>query len=800
MTRKNGFFIFLSMAALLLTACNPLKKAGKDDYLLTKNKVIQEGKYKAKDEIDNYILTKPNKKLLGVWRLRLQIHNLVNEDKMHARRAHLDSVREVKNARRVAEGKKPRTRQRTTLAERFYQFGEPPALYKENETQLSVANLKQFLFNKGYFNGEVRDSVVLKEKRRRAKVYYIVDRQQPFMLKDININVDNYNLKALTKNYTKYTLLKTGERFDMDKLEEERTRLTRYFRRKSYYFFNKEYIEFVADTGAGDHQVNITMTIVDPDFNVKVGDSLVHMTEHHQAKLRNIYVDADYNATSLQPFTDSIEYGGYYFPYREKMKIKPQIVAKQIILEPDRYFSTDDNDLTYRNLSSLRSFRNISIEYVYVGTQDGIDLLDCKLNLSLAQKQSFGIDFQGTTTGTYPGVETNFSYRNRNAFMGAEIFEFKVYGRAESQRIADEDQFSVQSLFNTLEIGNEISIRVPKFLLPFRSLRYSKRNSPFTNIRINNAYQTRPDYDRFISTFSFGYEWQETPQKFHRFNPLEFSIIRVQKSDAFEAIIDASNDLFLRNSFSDHILFHNVYSYTYSNWVDNKKGRYFSFRGNAQVGGNLLYLVGLTTNLQKNQSGQYTILNTPFAQFVRVEPDFRGYFVFDQTNTIAMRGLLGIGVPYLNSRSMPFEKSFFAGGATDMRGWRARRLGPGSFNQGTDFVFDQFADLKLLLQFEYRLTLIKQIELGFFADAGNIWALNPDPQRPGANFDAKRFYKEIALGAGVGVRINLGFFIFRVDPGIPLYDPTVEPKTNGWVVKYMKWKSVVWNFAINYPF
>eukprot|EP01034_Spumella_vulgaris_P014880 gene14880-19012_t len=193
------------------------------------------------------------------------------------------------------------------------------------------------------------------------------------MLKNININVVDPDLKSLTKNYTKYTLLKTGERFDMDNLEEERTRLTRYLRRKGYYFFNKEYIEFVADTGAGDHQVNVTMTIVDPDFNVKVGDSLVHMTKHRMAKLRNIYVDADYNPGSLQPFSDSIEYGGFYFPYREKMRIKPQIVAKQIILESDHYFSTDDNDLTYRNLSSLRSFRNISIEYIYVTTEDGID-------------------------------------------------------------------------------------------------------------------------------------------------------------------------------------------------------------------------------------------------------------------------------------------------------------------------------------------------------------------------------------------------------------------------------------------
>jgi outer membrane protein assembly factor BamA len=421
--------------------------------------------------------------------------------------------------------------------------------------------------------------------------------------------------------------------------------------------------------------------------------------------------------------------------------------------------------------------------------------------LSPAQKQSVGVDFQGTTTGAYPGLESNFSYRNRNAFQGSEIFEFKVYGRAESQRVGGADvPFSVQSLFNTLEVGNEISIRTPKFLVPFRVFRYSKRNTPFTTIRVNNAYQTRPDYSRFISTFSFGYEWQETEQKFHRFIPLEFSAIRVQKTAAFQEIINASNDLFLRNSFSDQILFHNLYSYNYSNYTAGKKGNYLAFRGNIQLGGNLLFLAGLAGAFPRDQSERFTILNTPFAQFVRLEPDLRSYFVFSEKHSLALRGLLGVGVPYLNSKSLPFEKSFSAGGATDIRGWRARRLGPGSFNQGTGFAFDQFADLKLLLQAEYRFTVIKQIELALFADAGNIWAMNSDANRPLAHFDIRRFYKEIALGAGLGLRLNLGFFIFRVDPGIPIYDPTVGPGENLWVLPYLKWKSVVWNFAINYPF
>lgn len=796
----NHFRIVLFFAGVLFTvsACSPLRRAGKEDYLLTKNKVVQEGVHKDKDDIKNYILTKPNKKLLGIWALRLQIYNLIDQDKMNARREYLDSTREAKNAKRLADGKKPNLKPRSTLRERFFKFGEPPALYSESETKSSLENMELYLFNKGYFNGEVRDSVVLK-KNRRSTVYYIVNRKRPYLVNNIQTEVTNEGLRGKVNEWAAQSLIKSGEKFDLEKLDEERNQLTRFLRKKGYYFFNKEFIEFEADTGTGDHQVNIKMRVLEPDFNIKLGDSLILIDKHRPSEIRRIIVDADYNPADIRAFTDTVFYGKYIFPYREKMQVDPQIIARQIILEPGFYFNTDDNDFTYRNLSNLRSFRNISIEFVYVGSEKGKDFLDCRILLSPAKKQSFGIDFQGTTTGAYPGLETNFFYRNRNAFYGAENFDFKLYVRAESQRVGNDPVFNVGSLFNTLEFGNEIGIRVPKFLVPFKILKQSKRNTPFTTMRVNNAYQTRPDYSRFISTFSYGYEWQETAQKFHRYVPLEFSIIRVQKSNEFESIINSSNDLFLRNSFSDHILFHNVYSYAYSNFVPNRPGRYVSFRGNAQIGGNLLYLIALAGKFQK-QSDRYTILNTPFAQFVRVEPDVRGYFIFNNTNSIALRGALGIGIPYLNSRSLPFEKSFSAGGANDIRGWRARRLGPGSFNQGSGFVFDQFADLKLLLQAEYRITLIKQIELGIFADAGNIWSLNKDPNKPGAEFSVKRFYREIALGAGVGIRINLGFFIFRVDPGIPLYDPTVVPVENKWVVKYLKWNSVVWNFAINYPF
>jgi len=232
----------------------------------------------------------------------------------------------------------------------------------------------------------------------------------------------------------------------------------------------------------------------------------------------------------------------------------------------------------------------------------------------------------------------------------------------------------------------------------------------------------------------------------------------------------------------------------------NKVGNFQSIRTNMQFGGNILYLGSLVAQAPKDELGRYNIADVPYAQYARGEVDFRNYYSWNKSNTLAVRALMGLGLPYGNSFVMPFEKSFSAGGANDIRGWIARRIGPGAYNPANGIrSVDQFADVKLLFSLEYRLKVIKQIEIALFADAGNVWLLRNDNDRPQGNFDFKRFYKELALSTGFGVRLNLGYFVFRLDPSVPLYDPT-QNSGEKWVVNKLTLKRVIWNLAIGFPF
>jgi hypothetical protein len=450
-------------------------------------------------------------------------------------------------------------------------------------------------------------------------------------------------------------------------------------------------------------------------------------------------------------------------------------------------------------LSSLRNFRFVNIEYDYAGREDGYDLLDCKIQLTPAHHQSLGVDAQGTTTGSFPGIEGSFNYTNRNAFYGAEIFEFKVFAKAESQ-VVDQSLSAGRSFFNTLEFGGDLSIKTPVFLLPFRFAKFSKRNRPQSAVRLGLSFQDRPDYQRLLTYVNFGYEWNETTQKRHIFNPMELSLIRVFKSQTFEDFLAQTNDKFTQNIFSTHIIVNNSHTYSYSNYLMNKVGNFQSIRTNIQFGGNILYLGSLVTQAPKDQLGRYNIADVPYAQYARGEVDFRNYYSWNKSNTLAVRALMGLGLPYGNSFVMPFEKSFSAGGANDIRGWIARRIGPGAYNPTNGIrSVDQFADVKLLFSLEYRLKVIKQIEIALFADAGNVWLLRNDNDRPQGNFDFKRFYKEFALSTGFGIRLNLGYFVFRLDPSVPLYDPT-QNSGEKWVVNKLTLKRVIWNLAIGFPF
>lgn len=774
--------------------CSPLRKAGPSDYLVTKVKVLQKPRSEIDDNLIDYSYVRTNKKTLGLIRLPLQIYLSVNKEKTEKRRHYLDSIRLVKNKQRIAAGKKGQIKSRRTLGEVLFSIGEPPALLDSEAVKKSAFNIQKALINEGFFDARVRDSIVLK-KKRRAHVYFIVQEGEPYRIRQYSFSAPNKYMQEEIQKSMSASAIVPGKPFDLRRLNEERDRITKLLRQKSFFFFSKDYISFEADTGVGNHLVDLKMIIKNPSYYLKTETDSFPVRRHHSCLIRHIYVDPDYNILKAEEKKKNQEtVKGYIFVYDDYLKIKPTIIAKNIILESGNTFNADDHDKTYNYLSNLRIFKFINITYKYVGRENGYELLDCYIQLTPAEHQSLNINTQFTTTGSFPGLEATASYTNRNAFYGAEIFNFNVLGRGESQLVSAEVP-NTRILFNTLEFGGNLQIQSPKFLVPFNIGRYSKRNQPKTTLRLGLTYQSRPDYQRFLSSASFGYEWNETPRKRHTIIPADVNIVNVNLAPSFRSYLESLKDKFLLNSFTSHIISGFTYIFGY-NEPKPSYGYTKSLRLDVQFGGNSLWLLSRILKAPADEQGRRTLANIPFAQYLRLEPDFRQYFIFRNQQVLALRLNLGLGLPYANSRVLPFEKSFFAGGATDLRGFLARRVGPGAF---PGKAYDQFGDIKLLITLEQRIPLIRQVELALFADAGNIWLLRPDAARPGGHIQPAHFLRQMALSAGIGLRLNLGFFIFRLDPSVPIYDPSAY-YGDVWIVKLLKLKSVIGNFAIGYPF
>ncbi|MCS6981687.1 MAG: BamA/TamA family outer membrane protein [Flavobacteriales bacterium] len=774
--------------------CSPLRKSSSSDYLVTKVKVVQKPRSEIDDNLIDYSYVKTNKKTLGLIRLPLQIYLSVNQEKTEKRRQYLDSLRLARNKQRIAAGKKGQIKSRRTLGEVLLSIGEPPALLDSQAVKKSAFNIQKALINEGFFDAHVRDSIVLK-KNRRAQVYFIVQEGEPYRIRQYSFSAPNKYMQEEIQKSMSAAAIVPGKPFDLRRLNEERDRITKLLRQKSFFFFSKDYISFEADTGVGNHLVDLKMIIKNPSYYLKTETDSFLVRRHHSCLIRHIYVDTDYNilkGDEKKKNQDTVK--GYIFVYNDYLKIKPTIIAKNIILESGNTFNADDHDKTYNYLSNLRIFKFINITYKYVGRENGYELLDCYIQLTPAEHQSLNVNTQFTTTGSFPGLEATASYTNRNAFYGAEIFSFNVLGRGESQLVSAEVP-NTRIIFNTLEFGGNLQIQSPKFLVPFNIGRYSKRNQPKTTQRLALTYQSRPDYQRFLSSASFGYEWNETPRKRHTIIPADINIVNVNLAPSFRSYLESLKDKFLLNSFTSQIISGFTYIFGY-NEPKPTYGYTKSFRLDVQFGGNSLWLLSRILKSPSDEQGRRTLANTPFAQYLRLEPDFRQYFIFRNHQVTAFRFNLGLGLPYANSRVLPFEKSFFAGGATDLRGFLARRVGPGSYPGKS---YDQFGDIKVLISMEHRIPLIRQVELALFADAGNIWLLRPDPARPGGHLQLAHFWRQMALSAGLGLRLNLGFFIFRLDPSVPIYDPSGY-YGDVWIVKLLKLKSIIGNFAIGYPF
>lgn len=791
------------------------------EYLLNKNYIIDKDTKIEKKDIENYIKQKPNRKILVVFPFHLWLHNLANEDRIKRKRLLFNKKIENRNAKRIAKGKKSQISEKQLIGEWLLDIGEPPVIVDTFLVKKTAKQIKLFLNNKGYFVSTVTDSVHYK-RRKKANVFYKINSSAPYTINKLDYKIPDELIKYNVFGDTANTLLCKGSNYDVDIIQSERDRVTNILNNTGYYLFTKDYIYYEIDTSIGNRKVNITLGI--KNFVKKfdeTSDSIIE-TPHQRFYINNIYIQPDFISKKIDlGAKDTLIIDNYNILHNEKLKYKTKVLLNDIFIRKGELYQLQNVENTYKRLSVLKAFKTINIFFM----QSGSDHLDCYIQLSPILKQSFTVETEGTNRSGNLGISTSFVFQNRNLFKGAEVLEMRLKGGIEAQKtfkdktnLSDIKNAPIE-LFNTREFGPELNINIPRFLLPFK-IKSSINSNPKTTFTSALNYQRRPDYTRTITNFSFGYTWKETLKKRHTINPLVIDFVQVELQPEFrDYLINQVQNRYILNSFNPHLSTSTRYSFTYDEQDIKKQDNFSYLRINAESSGNILRGISDLANsindsiIRKYQDDRYKLLGIAYSQYLRIDADYRYYYNSSEINKIVFRFAAGIGRPLKNFQVLPFERSFFSGGVNGIRAWQSRTLGPGSYTNKI-FTSDQFGDGQLEGNIEYRIKLFKIINGAIFIDAGNTWLRKPDEKRIGGDFQLNRFYKEIAIGSGFGIRADFSFFIIRSDIGLKVRDPQFLSDRR-WVIQHLfdpAWKQeyrilndkkydfFAFNIGIGYPF
>lgn len=800
-----GFFlksIAFSAIVFSMNACSPTRRLKDNQRLVTQINIKGNTSSIPVDEARTFIKLKTNRKVL-FNRFYLQMYNLVNQEKEAEKNKKRIEERAKLNEKRRAEGKKEKPDEPGSFNQWLLSIGEPPALLDENLLLQSKKQLKYYYESKGFLNATVHDSIVYSGSKK-ARVNFYLNLNQPYLIQNINYQSADKSIHDMLQNLNSTSLLKQGMRLDKSVLTNERDRIVNALKDSGYFDINSSFISYQIDTGLVPFKTDVNL-IVSPILKKASNgvDSVVSLNHirYHINKLKFI-TDFSYQSATLP--TDSLVSGQHIIYFNEKLKYKPVTLLNKSAFCPGDLYNQGLVEKTYQNLANLRQFRFVNISFLPSAADSAA--LDCVVQLTPLAKRAYKAETQGTNTQGNLGVAVDFSYQNRNWLKGFEMLEFKIFTSLEVQRILNEnsDQLILPFLpFNTFMLGPELSVTLPK-LWPLRSkLSCDKvRNVPVTKLNTSLNYQIRPDYQRSIFNITQSYRWNQTRKNItfnNVFDPFMVNFVSVVLSDNFSQLIEQLNSLFYRASFSDQLILGIRFSTTLSNQKKSNADNFYLLGFTAESSGFWAGVINRIRPFEASNSGQGTILGVPYSQYLKFDIDFRRYKPLNKNSDLAFRAFGGIGLPYDNSDFLPFVKSYSAGGANDIRAWIARNLGPGSYRFPDDIRFEQIGDIKLMVNLEYRYKLYRMVETALFVDAGNIWLRKKDNTRPGAEFEFNKVFLETAIGAGVGLRLNFNYFIFRLDAAQPIRYP-YNLGTTHWALKNMQIRNTNINFGIGYPF
>ena len=837
-----------------MLSCNAVKRVESDEMLLTDNTIYRNGEKINEARIYNQLYQEPNAKLLG-YPIRLHFYNLAkpNPDSTFIAWVNNKPNREEKLVNIYSRKQVERMRQAyININEGIKKTGEAPVIIDEEITKKSRNRLQSWYFNHGWFNAEI-DYDIIPTKEKRGEIEYYVTTHQPYIVDSILQRIASPVIDSLYRSREFESIIKSGVQYRTLDYNAERDRLTTLFRNNGVYYFDQEYITFEADTVDTGHKVNSTVII--NDRQITSGDHTYRVPfEIHEVSEVNVYTDYTFSNRN-RPITDSTSYNGFNIYSYDESRFRAKAITDAIFIRPGEIFRDRDRARTYNRMSSLRIFKYPNIEYTLDPADTTNNKLIANIFLTPLQKYSLGFDFDLSQSNIQDfGIGFGGSLLIRNIFRGAETFEISGRGSvgssSDAARVSSEDRF-----FNISEVGADIKVTFPRIFLPFDTENFiPKFMSPFTSLSLGVSTQNNIGLDKQNFNGILNYRWNPSRILSHRLDLLNVQYVRNLNTDNYfnvyrssynnlNDIIQSGNvvtspnylddegklripdgaDAFISdvtqgssgtsglNEFQrqevrnigerknrlteNNLIFSTNFTYLRNNKENLYDNDFSRFRFKIETAGNLLAAISSLTGAPKNENGSYEIVGVNFSQYAKGEVDYIKHWDWGNKNIFAIRTFGGIAIPYGNANSIPFIRSFFAGGPNDNRAWQVYDLGPGSTGGRNEF---NEANMKIALNAEYRFNLFGALNSALFIDAGNIWNVLDIVEDPRATFTSLSDLKNIAVGTGTGLRYDFNFFVLRLDVGFKTYDPA-RAEGDRWFKDY-NFGNAVWNVGINYPF
>ena len=832
------------------TACNVVKRVGPTDYLLTENSFFVNGQKRKTEALSKLSFQKKNTQLFGIP-LQLHIYNLArpNRDSLFEFWLHKKPKREKKLISRLSKKQLDQLKASSIgINQWLKKTGEKPNLLDSLKINKTITNLERYYFSNGWFDRKI-DFKVDTIGSKKAKLTFEINTGDPYHIESISEKIESPVIDSLYKNLKSSSKLKKGDQFLISNFEEERSRLTTAFRNLGAFHFTQDYIRFENDTIGTEKKVDVTVQI--QNRIIRNDDSIVRVPfQTYTIKDVNIFTDSRFENRS-KTINDSVNFDNYNVYAYEKLNYKPGALTNAILIAKGSLFKDLDRSRTYRYLNELRTFKYPNIEYK---ENDGDSTLTA--NIYLIPKKKYGIGFDvNVSQSNIQKVGLSFSSGVviRNFFKGAETFEVSLLGAVGASK---DGAKTGQKFFDINELGADIKLNIPRLFFPFKTEKIiPKYMSPSTRISTGFTGQTNIGLDKQTFNGVLSYKWFASKKVTNTLDLINFQFVRnlnpenyfsvyqnsfsrldniaiesyntpssfittnsggqpelmISMADEFINLASADNNFqnsnpndfqTVRNikERKNRLTQNNFILASNFNYVRNSKENAFDtnfsiFRLKFEFAGNLLYNFSELLDLKNNTDGAYEVNGVPFSQYIKTEVDQIKLWDLGGSNVLALRSFFGIAIPFNNASSIPFSKSFFAGGSNDNRAWTAYDLGPGTSDNNNEF---NEANMKLAFSFEYRFKLFGKMNGAFFTDAGNIWNVLDDVTDQKATFNNIESLKDLAVGAGFGFRYDFDFFILRLDTGFKAYDPTYG-NSKRWLNDF-NFSNAVYNIGINYPF